>query len=221
MMRYAKYLLMTCLFLYMSQHLIAQNCDKYYNDGLRKQTSQTVESQNAAIASFKKAMACYDSAAKKQLCQNQIAKCSRTIKYLGEQKKKAQQRDSSKNKPQQNIQKTVADINPQKDSVPNHPPTETNEKVQKPEKAYLDANPSKVEFKKKGGVETIKVRCGIGFSWSVEDVPDWLEVTTNDNIMRIVCSQNKTGTDRTAVLHIVATGNQRDVTVIQYCKRHF
>ena len=57
----------------------SQNCDKFYQEGVSKQAVMTVTSQNAAIAAFNKAMACYDSAQKKKLCRSQISKCKQNI----------------------------------------------------------------------------------------------------------------------------------------------
>lgn len=58
------------------------SCDKLYATAVKYQQRMTVASQNQAISYFKKAKVCYDSAAKKKLCESQIATCNNTIALI-------------------------------------------------------------------------------------------------------------------------------------------
>lgn len=78
-----KHILISFLLTLLTTSISAQNnCDIYYNEGLKYMNVMTEASQKAAISLFNKAMACYDSATKKQLCRTQISKCNQNIKEL-------------------------------------------------------------------------------------------------------------------------------------------
>lgn len=47
-------------------------CDKLFSNGVKCQQTMTVSSQKNAISYFEKAKICYDSQAKKDLCDQQI-----------------------------------------------------------------------------------------------------------------------------------------------------
>ena len=60
----------------------AQNCNKYYQDGIAKQKVMTIASQDAAIQAFTKAKMCYDSKQDKKKCDQQIWQCQQNKKTI-------------------------------------------------------------------------------------------------------------------------------------------
>lgn len=62
------------LFALIAVNVSAQSAgDRLFAQGQKYQMTQTVKSQNLAIAKFRSAKAAYDSATKKGMCDNQIA----------------------------------------------------------------------------------------------------------------------------------------------------
>ena len=62
------------------------SCEKLYASGVKLQQTMTIASQKKAITYFEKAKVCYDSKAKKDLCDQQIKSCRNIIAQLKEGK---------------------------------------------------------------------------------------------------------------------------------------
>ena len=63
------------------------SCDKLFSSGVKYQQTMTIASQNKAITYFEKAKVCYDSQAKKDLCDQQITTCRNIIVQLSKRAK--------------------------------------------------------------------------------------------------------------------------------------
>lgn len=71
-----------------STQVWAQNaCEKLFADGVKLQQTMTISSQKKAISFFEKAKVCFDSQAKKELCDQQIKACRNIIKQIDESNK--------------------------------------------------------------------------------------------------------------------------------------
>ena len=79
-------MLKTCVFVFLmfiTFPVVAQNSgDKLYNQGLKLQQKQTIQSQKSAISKFKSAKKLYDSDVKKKQCDDAIAVSNNIIKTL-------------------------------------------------------------------------------------------------------------------------------------------
>ncbi len=74
----------------------SQNCDKYFQDGIAKQKTMTIQSQNAAIKAFEKAKMCYDSPKDKKKCDQQIWQCQQNIKSIKDSNSNSGERQDKK-----------------------------------------------------------------------------------------------------------------------------
>lgn len=84
-MRFILKLLMVVVFSLCAMGSYAQSIgDKLFAQGQKLQMVQTVKSQNLAISKFIAAQKAYDSSAKKNMCDNQIAICRNNIKTLSQ-----------------------------------------------------------------------------------------------------------------------------------------
>ena len=89
------FVLMMCV---VSFSVYAQSsCDKLFANGVKLQQTMTISSQKKAINFFEKAKACYDSQAKKDLCDEQIKSCRNIIAQISKTKEEeAKPNDESK-----------------------------------------------------------------------------------------------------------------------------
>lgn len=173
-------------------------CEKYYAAAVKYQQTMTVASQNQAIANFEKAMHCYDSEQKKQLCKSQIATCKNTIALI----KKKQQDATQK---------------PTEEKVDEEKLTEVKDKKKKvEEKVELSASETILKFKPKGGeFAKFKVTCNFE-DWKVIEKPDWISYSVNSD-KEVVCeaSKNPSKEERQGMIVIECRGTRVFVAVLQ------
>lgn len=173
-------------------------CEKYYAAAVKYQQTMTVASQNQAIANFEKAMNCYDSEQKKQLCKSQIATCKNTIALI----KKKQQDATQK---------------PTEEKVDEEKLTEVKDKKKKvEEKVELSASETILKFKPKGGeFAKFKVTCNFE-DWKVIEKPDWISYSVNSD-KEVVCeaSKNPSKEERQGMIVVECRGTRVFVAVLQ------
>lgn len=173
-------------------------CEKYYTKAVKCQQTMTISSQNQAIANFKKAMNCYDSQQKKQLCKAQIATCKNTIAII-------------KKKQHNNNQKTS------EDKVEDEKLTEVKDKKQKKkEKVELSVSETILKFKPKGGeFAKFKVTCNYE-DWKVVEKPEWISYSINSD-KEVVCeaSKNPEKGERQGMIVVECKGTRVSVAVLQ------
>lgn len=173
-------------------------CEKYYAAAVKYQQTMTVASQNQAIANFEKAMNCYDSEQKKQLCKSQIATCKNTIALI----KKKQQDATQK---------------PTEEKVDEEKLTEVKDKKEKvEEKVELSASETILKFKPKGGeFAKFKVTCNFD-DWKVIEKPDWISYSVNSD-KEVVCeaSKNPSKEERQGMIVVECRGTRVFVAVLQ------
>lgn len=189
-------LLIMCMSIAMSAQ--AQSaCEKYYAAAVKRQQTMTIASQNQAIANFEKAMNCYDSQQKKQLCKSQIATCKNTIALI----KKKQQNANQK---------------PTKQKVENEKLTEVKDKKKVEEKVELTASETILKFKPKGG-EFVKFKVTCNYEdWKVVEKPDWISYSVNSD-QEVVCeaAKNPEKGERQGMIVIECRGTRVSVAVLQ------
>lgn len=168
--------------------------DKLFSQGQQLQMTQTINSQNQAIAKFTAAKKAYDSAEKKAMCDNQIKICKNTIVTI-----------KKLNTPTKEIEMVVVE--------------KEEEEIQQPqnkEPVTLSLSVSSVEFKSSGGKSDnheISVNCNYN-TWTYS-CPDWISVTKNGKILTITASANKTREERSAVLVVECEGTKAELMVYQ------
>lgn len=189
-------LLIMCTFLAMSAN--AQSaCEKYYTTAVKCQQTMTIASQNQAIANFEKAMNCYDSQQKKQLCKSQIATCKNTIALI----KKKQQDATQK---------------PTEQKVDDEKLTEVNGKKKEDKKVELTVSETILKFKPKGGeFAKFKVTCNYE-DWKIVEKPDWISYSINSD-KEVVCeaSKNPEKGERQGMIVVECKGTRVSVAVLQ------
>lgn len=171
--------------------------DKLFKQGQELQMQQTVKAQNLAIAKFKAAKKAYDSADKKNMCDNQIKICENNKKTLREKSK-------IEIEVAEQVDKVVDDIMPE---------------VPEPDPVNLSLSVSSIEFKpsgKKSDNHQVTVNCNYD-SW-IYDSPDWVSVTKNGNVLTLTASANDTGSERSAVFSVDCKGVKAELMVYQKAK---
>jgi len=171
-------------------------CEKYYAAAVKYQQTMTITSQNQAIVNFEKAMNCYDSQQKKQLCKSQIATCKNTIALI----KKEQQNSAPK--------PTEADTSDEK-------LTEAKQQKQE-EKVELSVSETILKFKPKGGeFLKFKVKCNYE-EWEIVEKPDWISYSVS-NDKEVVCeaSKNPDKSERQGMIVVECKGTRVSVAVLQ------
>ena len=175
--------------------------DKLFAQGQKLQMVQTVKSQNLAISKFIAAQKAYDSSAKKNMCDNQIAICRNNIKTLSQ---KQTVRNSKVRKPNNVI---VED-----DSLALASKVERD-----PVNLYLSV--SYIEFKASGKANDkheVVVNCNYD-SWEFS-CPEWVQSAKNGNTLILIASANSTSEDRSGKLTVTCYDKTAELVIYQKSK---
>lgn len=195
-------LLMVVVFSLCAMGSYAQSIgDKLFAQGQKLQMVQTVKSQNLAISKFIAAQKAYDSSAKKNMCDNQIAICRNNIKTLSQ---KQTVRNSKVRKPKNVI---VED-----DSLALAPKVERD-----PVNLYLSV--SYIEFKASGKANDkheVVVNCNYD-SWEFS-CPEWVQSAKNGNTLILIASANSTSEDRSGKLTVTCYDKTAELVIYQKSK---
>lgn len=190
-------LLIMCISLSISAQ--AQSaCDKFYAAAVKYQQTMTIASQNQAIANFEKAMKCYDSQQKKQLCKSQIATCNNTIALIKKQQQNTNQRPTKRQADEEKLIEV-------KDT-----------KNMKEEKVELSASETILRFRSKGD-EFAKFKVVSNYDdWKVVEKPDWISYSINSD-KEVVCeaSKNPNKGERQGMIVVECRGTRVSVAVLQ------
>lgn len=201
-MRFILKLLMVVVFSMCAMGSYAQSIgDKLFAQGQKLQMVQTVKSQNLAISKFIAAQKAYDSSAKKNMCDNQIAICRNNIKTLSQ---KQTVRNSKVRKPNNVI---VED-----DSLALAPKVERD-----PVNLYLSV--SYIEFKASGKANDkheVVVNCNYD-SWEFS-CPEWVQSAKNGNTLILIASANSTSEDRSGKLTVTCYDKTAELVIYQKSK---
>lgn len=201
-MRFILKLLMVVVFSLCAMGSYAQSIgDKLFAQGQKLQMVQTVKSQNLAISKFIAAQKAYDSSAKKNMCDNQIAICRNNIKTLSQ---KQTVRNSKVRKPNNVI---VED-----DSLALTPKVERD-----PVNLYLSV--SYIEFKASGKANDkheVVVNCNYD-SWEFS-CPEWVQSAKNGNTLILIASANSTSEDRSGKLTVTCYDKTAELVIYQKSK---
>lgn len=201
-MRFILKLLMVVVFSLCAMGSYAQSIgDKLFAQGQKLQMVQTVKSQNLAISKFIAAQKAYDSSAKKNMCDNQIAICRNNIKTLSQ---KQTVRNSKVRKPKNVI---VED-----DSLALAPKVERD-----PVNLYLSV--SYIEFKASGKANDkheVVVNCNYD-SWEFS-CPEWVQSAKNGNTLILIASANSTSEDRSGKLTVTCYDKTAELVIYQKSK---
>ena len=172
--------------------------DKLFAQGQKLQMVQTVKSQNQAISKFIAAQKAYDSKAKKNMCDNQIAICKSNIKTLSQKQ--------TVRKPKVRKPKNVVVEN---DSVAVAPKIE-----REPVNLYLSV--SYIEFKAAGKVNDkheVVVNCNYD-DWELS-CPEWVHAAKNGNTLILTASANSTSEDRSGKLTVTCYDKTAELVIYQ------
>ena len=168
--------------------------DKLFSQGQQLQMTQTVNSQNQAIAKFTAAKKAYDSSEKKAMCDNQIKICKNNIVTIKKRITPAKEKE-------------VVVVEKEGEEI---------QQTQKKEPIALSLSVSSIEFKSSGEKSDnheVKVNCNYD-TWTYS-CPDWISVTKNGNILTLTASANKTSEERSAVLVVECEGTKAELMVYQ------
>lgn len=173
------------------------SCDKLFASGVKFQQTMTIASQNKAITYFNKAKVCYDSQAKKDLCDQQITACKNIISQL-----------SKKSKPNNALTSVpTEDIN---SLVPN--PNKMSESKQDKKDIQLSIDCTYLKFKGKGGeFKKTKIKCNYP-DWEIVAKPDWVNCSKNDDELVVEVKKNPNKEERSGSI-IIECGD-KSVTLI-------
>lgn len=176
--------------------------DKLFAQGQKLQMVQTVKSQNQAISKFIAAQKAYDSKAKKNMCDNQIAICKSNIKTLSQKQ--------TVRKPKVRKPKNVV---VEDDSVVVAP-----KKIERePVNLYLSV--SYIEFKAAGKVNDkheIVVNCNYD-DWELS-CPEWVHAAKNGNTLILTASANSTSEERSGKLTVTCYDKTAELVIYQKSK---
>lgn len=173
-------------------------CEKYYAAAVKCQQTMTIASQKQAIANFEKAMNCYDSEQKKELCKSQIATCKNTIALI----KKMQQEAAQKQEEGKKAEDSLVVVKEEKPEIE--------------EKVILSASETILKFKSKGD-EFLKFKVNCNYEdWKVVDKPDWISYSIgSDNEIVCEASKNPDKDERQGMIVIECKGTSVSVAVLQ------
>ena len=193
------FLLVMCV---VSLSVYAQSsCDKLFASGVKLQQTMTISSQKKAISFFEKAKACYDSQAKKDLCDEQIKSCRNIIAQISKAKdddaKKKEIEDAPKEK-----EETTKELEPKKE--------ELKRDIQ------LSLEETYVKFKGKGDeFKKVKVNCNYQ-DWKITEQPSWTNCSRNeDNEIVIEVERNPNKEERSGILKVECGDQIATLTIIQ------
>ena len=175
--------------------------DKLFAQGQKMQMVQTVKSQNQAIRKFIAAQKAYDSKAKKNMCDNQIAICKGNIKTLSQKQ--------TVRKPKVRKSKNVIVEDDRAEMVP---------KIERePVNLYLSV--SYIEFKAAGKVSDkheVVVNCNYN-DWKLS-CPEWVHVAKNGNTLILTASANSTSEERSCKLTVTCYDKTAELVIYQKSK---
>ena len=162
---------------------------------------QTVKSQNQAIRKFIAAQKAYDSKAKKNMCDNQIAICKGNIKTLSQKQ--------TVRKPKVRKSKNVIVEDDRAEMVP---------KIERePVNLYLSV--SYIEFKAAGKVSDkheVVVNCNYD-DWELS-CPEWVHAAKNGNTLILTASANSTSEERSCKLTVTCYDKTAELVIYQKSK---
>lgn len=179
------------------------SCDNLYAKAIQYQQTMTIASQNQAISYFQKALTCYDSEDKKNLCTSQITTCKNTISII--KKNNQNSLESKKKKVENDDNLTIVGQSGivQEDTV----------------KVVLSVDESIVKFKAKGGeFKKVKVTCNYD-DWKVTEYPDWITYSiNNDKEIVLEASENPSKEERSYIIKVECRGESVTFAVLQLKK---
>lgn len=177
----------------------ASAADKLYAQGVTYMKTLTVPMQRKAIAAFGKAKVAYDSKAKKDLCDEQIAVCNGIIRKLTASEQSAQSTVS-----------VGVDNGAVKEVA-----TENVEITAISEEAEISVHPTTIQFtpKCKKYVE-VSVRCS-GEGWKIVSCPEWISCITSSNTILMKAEKNNGNTERAGFVTIAYGNKKVDIVVRQ------
>ena len=198
-MRFILKLLMVVVFSLSAMGSYAQSIgDKLFAQGQKLQMVQTVKSQKQAISKFIAAQKAYDSKAKKNMCDNQIAICKGNIKTLSQKQ--------TVRKPKVRKSKNVIVEDDRAEMVP---------KIERePVNLYLSV--SYIEFKAAGKVSDkheVVVNCNYN-DWKLS-CPEWVHVAKNGNTLILTASANSTSEERSCKLTVTCYDKTAELVLYQ------
>ena len=201
-MRFILKLLMVVVFSLSAMGSYAQSIgDKLFAQGQKLQMVQTVKSQKQAISKFIAAQKAYDSKAKKNMCDNQIAICKGNIKTLSQKQ--------TVRKPKVRKSKNVIVEDDRAEMVP---------KIERePVNLYLSV--SYIEFKAAGKVSDkhdVVVNCNYN-DWKLS-CPEWVHVAKNGNTLILTASANSTSEERSCKLTVTCYDKTAELVIYQKSK---
>ena len=201
-MRIILKLLMVVMFSLGAMGSYAQSIgDKLFAQGQKLQIVQTVKSQKQAISKFIAAQKAYDSTAKKNMCDNQIAICKGNIKTLSQKQ--------TVRKPKVRKSKNVIVEDDRAEMVP---------KIERePVNLYLSV--SYIEFKAAGKVSDkheVVVNCNYN-DWKLS-CPEWVHVAKNGNTLILTASANATSEERSGKLTVTCYDKTAELVIYQKSK---
>ena len=176
-------------------------CDKLFSNGVKLQQTMTISSQKKAISFFEKAKACYDSQAKKDLCDEQIKSCRNIIAQISKAKdddaKKKEIEDDSKEK-----EETTKELEPQKKEIKRD--------------IQLSLEETYVKFKGKGDeFKKVKVNCNYP-DWKITEQPAWTNCSRNENNEIVIeVERNPNKEERSGTLRVECGDKIVTLTIIQ------
>ena len=201
-MRFILKLLMVVVFSFSAMGSYAQSIgDILFAQGQKLQMVQTVKSQKQAISKFIAAQKAYDSKAKKNMCDNQIAICKGNIKTLSQKQ--------TVRKPKVRKSKNVIVEDNSVEMVP---------KIERePVNLYLSV--SYIEFKAAGKVSDkheVVVNCNYN-DWKLS-CPEWVHVAKNGNTLILTASANSTSEERSCKLTVTCYDKTAELVIYQKSK---
>ncbi|MDO4319418.1 MAG: BACON domain-containing protein [Bacteroidales bacterium] len=193
-------LLMALVMLLLPMMIKAQSsCDALFQEGQKLQQTMTVVAQNKAIALFQKAKACYDSAERKNICDQQIRTCRAIIQRLGSN-------GSTATRNRKNVEDT--------DTTSPKPKAEEPKKPVRTD-IQLSSAKNNIEFKGKGGqVLTVKIKCNYE-DWEVVEQPEWVTITSGPSAIMVSADENDTDEKRDGFIKIVCGDKSISIFVSQ------
>lgn len=193
------FVLMMCV---ISLSVYAQSsCDKLFANGVKLQQTMTISSQKKAISFFEKAKACYDSQAKKDLCDEQIKSCRNIIAQISKTKEEEDKKKEIENTPKEK-EEPVKELKPQKEEVKRD--------------VQLSLEETYVKFKGKGDeFKKVKVKCNYP-DWKVTEQPSWTNCSRNDNNEIVIeVERNPDKEERSGILRVECGDKIVTLTIIQ------
>lgn len=190
-------IILGCLFAF---QLSAQtSCDKLFASGVKFQQTMTIASQNKAITYFEKAKVCYDSKAKKDLCDQQITACKNIITQLS---KKAKTSNPTTSVPKEDI-----------DTLSAKPKDKDQKPVKKDVQLSIDC--TYLKFKGKGGeFKKARIECNYP-DWEITEKPNWVNCSKNDGEIVVEAVKNPNKEERSGSIIITCGDKSVTLTIIQ------